>query len=94
MTPAGAHSRGADPVWDTRALREGLQRQFFAGLLEMSGSPLQVVEPSTAGSVRTNSGTGRRRRCPGSWRHCRRCARAKAIENWVQHAFRNEAPTA
>ena len=44
MTPADAPGRGADLVWDTSTLRKGLQRQFFASLLEMTGSPVQIVE--------------------------------------------------
>ena len=38
------HVRGADLLWDTSTLRKGLQRQFFASLLEMTGSQIEIVE--------------------------------------------------
>ena len=43
-TAPDARGRGADLLWDTSTLRKGLQRQFFASLLEMTGSPVQIVE--------------------------------------------------
>ena len=44
MAVSNAPPRGAGLLWDTSTLRKGLQRKFFANLLEMTGSTVHIVQ--------------------------------------------------